>query len=245
MTLAGRHVLVAGGAKGIGRATVQMLQCAGAQVAVLDREAEALDGLRDLPYAQADVTVSGEVSRAVDDLARQMGRLDGLVCAVGIDLLASLDAITDDSWDRLMAVNLGGPMKLCRAALPHLRRAGGGSIVTLSSGAGLVPLRNRSGYAASKAGLQMFSKSLAMELAADSIRVNVVCPGAVDTELFRSSIDPAGDVEAQMQSVRDRYALGRIAEPEEIAAAVVWLLSDAASYVTGIAMAVDGGRTFH
>lgn len=91
----------------------------------------------------------------------------------------------------------------------------------------------------------MFSKSLALELADSGIRVNVVCPGAVDTPLLRSSIDPAGDAEAQLQAVRDRYALRRIADPAEIAAAILWLTSGESSYVTGVALAVDGGRTFH
>lgn len=242
--LAGRRILIAGGAQGIGRATVARFLAEGARVAVIDRDGAALDGLQ-VPAAVADITDSAALAAAVTRLAGALGGLDGLVNCAGLDLVAALEQITDEAWDRLIAVNLTGAMKLCRAAVPHLRQAGGGTIVHLSSGAGLVPLRLRSGYAASKAGLQMFSKSLALELADSGIRVNVVCPGAVDTPLLRSSIDPAGDAEAQLRAVRDRYALRRIADPAEIAAAILWLTSGESSYVTGVALAVDGGRTFH
>ncbi len=132
-----------------------------------------------------------------------------------------------------------------QAAFPHLRAAGGGTIVNVSSGAGLSPLLHRTAYCASKAGLQMASKALAMEAANYGIRVNTICPGAVETALFRSGIDSAPDPAAAYEIVRQRYALKRIAEPEEIAAAIVWLTSSESSYVTGVAIAVDGGRTFH
>ena len=140
-------------------------------------------------------------------------------------------------------------MLVARAAYPHLKAAGGGTIVNVSSAAGLSPLEHRVAYCASKAGLQMASKALAMEAAAFNIRVNVVCPGAVETDLFRSSFasafDGAADENAIREAVRSRYALHRIAEPEEIAAAIAWLSGAESSYVTGVALAVDGGRTFH
>ena len=143
-----------------------------------------------------------------------------------------------------MDVNLTGAMRACRAALPHLS-AQGGSIVLVSSGAGLSPLRHRTAYCASKAGLNMLAKTLAMELAPDGIRVNALCPGAVETGLFRSGFNGIADQDAALAEVKARYALKRVAEPEEIARAILFLLSEDASYVTGIAMAVDGGRTFH
>ncbi|WBU52854.1 SDR family NAD(P)-dependent oxidoreductase [Paracoccus sp. SCSIO 75233] len=246
-SLSGRRIVVAGGAQGIGRATVARFLNEGASVAVIDRDdARPDDPGGTLPYAVADITDSAAIDHALNRLADDLGGLDGLVNCVGLDLLAPLENITDEDWDRLIAVNLTGAMKLCRAALPHLRRSeNGATIVNLSSAAGLVPLKGRSAYAASKAGLQMFSKSLAMELAPDGIRVNTICPGAVDTALFRSSIDAHGDTEAQLESARNRYALNRIASPEEIASAILWLSSAESSYVTGVALAVDGGRSFH
>ena len=149
--------------------------------------------------------------------AEALGGLDGVVNAAGIDLQAPLSGMTLADWSRVMAVNLTGPMLVCRAALPHLRRAGGGTIVNVSSAAGLAPLAQRTAYCATKAGLVMFGKALAMELAADGIRVNAVCPGAVDTPLFRSSYEGAADPQAALESIRNRYALHRIAQPEEIA----------------------------
>ena len=110
--------------------------------------------------------------------------------------------------------------------------------------AGLQPLRHRTAYGASKAGLQMFSKALAIEAAEFGVRVNTVCPGAVDTELFRDSL-PSGEPEPALQAVRGRYALARIADPDEIAAVIAFLTSRDASYITGATIAVDGGRTFH
>lgn len=245
-TFAGRRMLVTGGAKGIGKAAALRFLAGGAQVACLDMDEAALAELEHGFIAlKADVTDTASVEKAVAEAAARMGGLDGVVNSAGVDLQSSLEDMTDAAWERLIAVNLTGPMKICRAAVPFLRAAGGGTIVNVSSGAGLQPLKFRSAYSASKAGLQMFSKSLAMELAEAGIRVNVVCPGAVETPLFRSSIAEGETGEAQLDAVRARYALARIAEPDEIAAGIAFLSSTEASYVTGVALAVDGGRTFH
>lgn len=242
----GRRMLVTGGAKGIGKATALRFLAGGAQVACLDMDEAALAELEPGFVAlNADVTDTASVETAIAEVAARLGGLDGIVNSAGVDLQSSLEDMTDAAWERLIAVNLTGPMKVCRAGLPFLKAAGGGTIVNVSSGAGLQPLKFRSAYSASKAGLQMFSKSLAMELAEAGIRVNVVCPGAVETPLFRSSIAEGETGEAQLDAVRARYALARIADPDEIAAGIAFLSSAAASYVTGVALAVDGGRTFH
>jgi NAD(P)-dependent dehydrogenase (short-subunit alcohol dehydrogenase family) len=242
----GRRMLVTGGAKGIGKAAALRFLAGGAQVACLDMDEAALAELEPGFVAlNADVTDTASVETAIAEAAARMGGLDGIVNSAGVDLESSLEDTTDAAWERLIAVNLTGPMKVCRAALPFLKAAGGGTIVNVSSGAGLQPLKFRSAYSASKAGLQMFSKSLAMELAETGIRVNVVCPGAVETPLFRSSIAEGETGEAQLDAVRARYALARIADPDEIAAGIAFLSSAEASYVTGVALAVDGGRTFH
>lgn len=244
---AGRRILVTGGAKGIGKAAVLRFLAGGAQVACLDMDETALAEMAQhgLVTLVADVTNTASVETAVAEAAAKMGGLDGLVNSAGVDLESRLEDMTDAAWDRLMAVNLTGPMKVCRAAAPFLKATGGGTIVNVSSGAGLQPLKFRSAYSASKAGLQMFSKALAMELAEAGIRVNVVCPGAVETPLFRSSIAEGEKGEAQLEAVCARYALARIADPDEIAAGIAFLSSAEASYVTGVALPVDGGRTFH
>jgi NAD(P)-dependent dehydrogenase (short-subunit alcohol dehydrogenase family) len=146
----------------------------------------------------------------------------------------------------VIGVNLTAPMLVCRAALPAMRAAGRpGSIVLISSGAGLRPLPDRTAYCASKAGVVMFGKSLAIELSADGIRVNAICPGIIDTPMFRRSWEKAKDPQAELAMILDRYVIRRIGKPEEIAAAALYLTSDEAAYVTGTALAVDGGRTFH
>jgi NAD(P)-dependent dehydrogenase (short-subunit alcohol dehydrogenase family) len=136
-------------------------------------------------------------------------------------------------------------MRACRAALPFMRRAGGGCIVNVASAAGLSPLAGRSAYCASKAGVIMFGKALAIELAADGIRVNAVCPGAIDTPLLRSSWENADDPERELENIRQRYALRRIADAAEVAEAILFLCGPASSYITGTALAVDGGRSYH
>lgn len=249
-TPAPRRLIVSGGASGIGLAVARMAVARGARVALLDRDTAALaEAVRLLGEAalalECDVSDAPAVRTAVDRAAQWLGGVDALVNSAGIDALKSLEATSDEEWARVLAVNLTGPMLVCRAALPHLRAAGGGSIVNIASGAGLRPLPNRTAYCASKAAVIMFGKSLAIETAADGIRVNAVCPGAIDTPLFRTSYENAGDPERALAEIRERYALGRIAAPEEVAEAVLYLSGPGASYITGTALAVDGGRTFH
>ena len=199
--------------------------------------------------AAVDVADGAAVADAVNDSADALGGLDGVVNAAGVDLYADIEAMAPTDWERVLAVNLTGPFLVIQAAYSFLKAAGGGTIVNVSSAAGLSPLKNRTAYCASKAGLQMASKALAIEAGAFDIRVNTVCPGAVETELFRSSFalafPSAPDEQAIRDAVRARYALNRIAEPQEIAAAIVWLSGPESSYVTGVALAVDGGRSFH
>jgi NAD(P)-dependent dehydrogenase (short-subunit alcohol dehydrogenase family) len=243
----GRRILVTGGARGIGWASAERFLGGGAKVACIDRDEAALASLprqAGLHAITADLAAAEAVRAAVDRAATLLGGLDGVVNCAGLDLRVPIEAMSDAEWDRLMAVNLTAPMLVCRAAMPHLRSAGGASIVNVSSGAGLQPLKHRTAYCASKAGLQMFSKALALEAAEFGVRVNAVCPGAVETELFRSSL-PTDNPEPALQAVRERYALARIAEPNEIAALIAFLISREASYMTGTAIAVDGGRTFH
>ncbi|MBO9331308.1 SDR family oxidoreductase [Achromobacter xylosoxidans] len=244
-----RRYLVAGGASGIGLAFARLAADQGAAVAILDRDAAALaEAGRELPLAAAlacDVTDSAAVEQAVREAAGALDGIDGVVNCAGIDLRADLESMQDADWNRVLSVNLSGPMHVCRASVPYLKQAGGGSIVNVSSAAGLSPLSGRSAYCAAKAGVNMFGKVLAMELAAYGIRVATVCPGAVDTPLFRSSYEDEPDPQAGLAAIRARYALGRIARPEELAEAILFLSGAGASYITGATLAVDGGRSFH
>lgn len=250
-TLAGRRILITGAAKGIGRATVERFIKEGARVAALDRDSEALAALAGhhdadkLATFVVDVSDPASVGTAVTNATAALAGIDGVVSSAGIDLIADIESMALSDWNRIIAVNLTGPMLVAQSVYPHLKAAGGGTIVNVSSAAGLSPLRHRTAYCASKAGLQMAGKALAMEAAEYGIRVNTVCPGAVETDLFRTSIDTTPDPVAAYETVRARYALQRVASPEEIAAAILWLTSAESSYVTGTAIAVDGGRTFH
>jgi NAD(P)-dependent dehydrogenase (short-subunit alcohol dehydrogenase family) len=245
-----QRFLVSGGASGIGLAVGRLALSRGARVCLLDRDQAALaaacgelgDGA--FPIA-CDVADAAAVGAAVTQAVERLGGLDALVNSAGIDLRVPLEQTVEADWARMLAVNLTGPMLMSRAALPHLRRAGGGSIVNVSSAAGLSPLLHRTAYCATKAGLIMFGKALAIEAAPDGIRVNAVCPGAVDTPLFRTSYETSADPEHDLELIRQRYAMHRIAAPEELAEAVLYLSGPGSSYITGTALAVDGGRTFH
>ena len=242
-TLEGRRILVAGGASGIGRATVVMCAGAGARVAVIDRNAWSGEP-KPAAASIADVRDTAAVNAGVAAAAEAMGGIDGVVYCPAVDFGATLRETKDEDWERLLDINLTGAMRVCRAALGAFP-PDGGTMVLVASAAGLRPLPLRSAYCAAKAGLVMFAKVLAQELAGENIRVNALCPGPVDTALFRANFENAADPEAELASFRERYAMRRIADTDEIARCVVFLTGRDSSFVTGAALAADGGRVFH
>lgn len=235
--LAGRRVLITGGAAGIGRATALRCIEEGARVALLDLHADQLAATAtELGCSghAVDVTDEERVADAVAAAAGRMGGIDGIVNAAGIMLRGSIGDVDGATWRRVIDVNLTGPYLVIRAAMSHLAAAQGASIVNIASGQALLPNSpDRAAYSASKGGVLNLSRALAAELA-PRIRVNCVCPGLVDTAMADGVRHNTGN-----------YALGRIADPREITAAVAFLLSAEASFVTGAALAVDGGRSFH
>ena len=241
-------MLVTGAAAGIGLACARRFLVEGAQVTMVDRDARRLANARDSlapsdrTFAIAlDVADGAAVREGVGDAARRMGGIDGIVNNAGMDMHRPFAEVGASHWNEVMAVNLVGAMEVCRAALDPLAASGHGAIVNVASAAGLRPVPGRVAYCASKAALIMATRALALELAERGIRANAVCPGAVDTDLFRASLGDQWTVE----DVKARYAQRRIGDAEEIAAAVAFLLSDEASFITGAALAVDGGRAFH
>ena len=198
-----------------------------------------------MPGIPVDVADPAAVTAAVDAAAAALGALDAVVNAAGISRVASPSETTPALWREVMAVNLDGPFHVCRAALPHLRRAGGGSIVNLASAAGLVPRPNYSAYGASKGGLLMLTRCLALDLAPENIRVNAVCPGAIRTPMVEETMAAQPDPAAAERTFLARYALGRFGTAAEVAGAVLYLTSAEASYVTGSALGVDGGSAWH
>ena len=252
MRLEGRRFVISGAASGIGRATAALFRSEGAGVALIDCDAQGLeaaalgaDGGARVSFRCADVADAATLGDAVRAAAQEIGGLDGVVAAAGIDCLKPFEEMSADDWDRTLAVNLTGPFNLCQAALPFLRQAGRGTVVHIASGAALRPLAARTAYCASKAGQVMFAKALAVDLAPFDIRVNAICPGIVDTPLFRSSFVTAEAPEAELAKILDRYLIQRPGRPEDIAQAALYLSCDESAHVTGSSLAVDGGRCFH
>lgn len=238
--LTGRKILITGGASGIGLATAQLFRQEGANVAVLDRAAGAWDGI----FVHVDVADAASVQLAVRSAETALGGLDGVVNAAGIFSTAGLADTTPELFSRTLAVNLLGTFLVIQAAAPVLLNSGSpATIVNIGSGVGITPTGPGStAYVASKGGVIAMTKALAMELA-PTVRVNVVCPGAVDTPMTQSFLrDASGAVDP---AIANRYALRRAAVPEELAAAILFLTAADSSFVTGITLPVDGGRTFH
>jgi len=248
MRLRGRRAVITGGASGIGHATARQFVAEGAGVVLLDRDAAGLaraSAELGIPGLAVDVADPDAVTGAIGAAAATLGGIDAVVNAAGISRWAGLADTTPALWRSVMAVNLDGPFHVCRAALPHLRRAGGGSIVNLASAAGLVPRPGYVAYGASKGGLIMLTRTLALDLAPEGIRVNAICPGAILTPMVTGNLDAAPDREIAERAMLARYAMGRLGTAAEVAEAVVFLTSAEASFITGSALGVDGGSAFH
>lgn len=233
MRFTGKRIFVTGAAAGIGEATVQLFREEGAHVVGVD-VAEAED------VAYCDVTNPESVTAAMDAAIEELGGLDVLANVAGVNWFSKVEDITLELWNRHLAVNLTGPMLVTQAALPHLR-ASTGNIVTVGSISGLQGQPYNSSYCASKAGLIMFMKALAVELAADGIRVNLVCPGGVDTAMTTNALSNIkGEIDFSHFPKMMGVLPGMMA-PVKIAEALAHLASDAASTTTGASLVVDNG----
>ena len=243
--MAGRRALITGGAGGIGLACARRLLAEGAEVVLLDKSAEALSSAAGVGAAPVvcDVTDPGAVAAAVDRAAGLLnGPADVLVSSAGMYKIAPLLDLTPGEWDDVLAVNLRGTFLAGRAVAAALIAVGRpGAIVNISSTAGLVAdaTEPSAHYNASKAGVLALTRQMAAEWARYGIRANAVCPGVIDTAMLRMMDDP----EAGAAYLRTGVPQGRLGSAEEVAAAVVFLASDDASYLTGTAVPVDGGIT--
>lgn len=228
--------IVTGAASGIGKAVADRLTSQGLSVWRLDRVASSGD---DASLA-CDVADEQSVQRVIDEIAGH-GAIAGLVNCAGIGGIGTLTDISMADWDRVMAVNLRGTVLMCRAVLPHLTARRHGSIVNIGSTFGMLARGNCIAYGVSKAAVIHLTRSLAVDLKDVGVRVNCVCPGLIETAMTSPLFGPGA--EAERRANLEAHALRRPGSPEEIAAAVSFLLSEDASFITGAAVPVDGGYT--
>lgn len=248
--LDGKIALITGAGSGIGRAAALRFAAEGASVAVLDLRAEAAaetaaliakeDG-RALALA-ADVSHAGQVAEAVGLAVAEFGRIDVLYNNAGVDSRGSVAVAEEDNWDLAFAVNAKGTYLMSKAVLPHML---GGSIINQGSVAGLVGVPNFAAYCASKGAVIALTRSMAVDLSPQGIRVNVICPGTVYTPLMEPMLRARGDgdLAAGLANTLVKYPIGRLGTPEEIANVALFLASDEASFMTGSVITPDGGMT--
>lgn len=247
-----RVAVVTGGASGIGRATALLLAEQGATVFSGDYdplpETTELFHQRGIRQLRCDVRREADVVQLIQAAASASGGLDILVNNAGIAMVKPITQVTEAEWDACLDTNLKGAFFCCKHAIPFMIQRGGGAIVNISSNAGLLPRAQDPVYSISKAAMLALTKSLALCHSTDAIRINAVCPGPVgETRMMNADLDRATDRAATaaqfVQASPLARALGRMIRPDEVAAAVLYLVSDAAALVTGTALAIDGGKS--
>ena len=242
MRMAGKTAIVTGGGSGIGKAIAAAFAREGAQVVICGRDARKLEqavteiGPQCLAVA-ADVSHTDDINSLVDQTVRKFKQLDILVNNAGILLAGTAESLTNDQWERTYNTNVRAVWQLSRAALPHMRRAGKGSIINIASVLSSLGARNRVAYAASKGAVLAMSRAMALDHAEENIRINCICPGIVETEMVATF---NLDEKARQQRIA-AHPMGRFGQPEDIAGLAVFLASDEASWITGAAFPADGG----
>jgi 2-keto-3-deoxy-L-fuconate dehydrogenase len=247
MRLQGRIAVVTGGGSGIGRASARLFAKEGAFVALVDRDPEGLQQtLAAIGEGGASIHV-GDVGDAdfaqsvVGDLVARHGRLDVLMTSAGFSCGGTVVTTDPADWDAVFRTNVGGTWLWARAAVPPMQRQGKGSIIALASQLAIAGGKGNSAYIASKGAILSLIRTMAVDFAGDGIRVNAIAPGAIDTPLLRRSFARHADPDAVRDASRERHAMKRFGQAEEVAEAALHLASDASSFTTGTVMVVDGG----
>jgi NAD(P)-dependent dehydrogenase (short-subunit alcohol dehydrogenase family) len=244
----GKVAIVTGGAMGIGAATARKLACLGASVAILDIDADAgpkrasaieKDG-GICEFFRCNVSVGQEVSQAVGAVVHEYGTIDVLVSNAGIQLYGDAITTSEEEWDRLMGINLKGCFLVTKYSVPHMIEHGG-AIVIVGSVQSMTAISNSIAYVAAKHGLLGLTRAMALDYAKKGIRVNCVCPGAIDTPMLHWAAGLSDDPDRVIDTCNRMHPVGRIGKPEEVADAIAYLASPMASFITGAALLVDGG----
>ncbi|MFZ0797670.1 MAG: SDR family oxidoreductase [Terriglobales bacterium] len=249
MQLSGKVAVITGGASGIGRATAVLFAREGAAIALADVNADAGQRVAD-EIAQSgghaffepmDVTRAADCQRLVARAIHEFGRIDILFNNAGIIRRATVLDLSEEDWDRVMAVNVKSIFLLSREVIPHLQKASGGTIINTASGWGLAGGAKAAVYCASKGAVVLLTKAMAIDHGPQKIRVNCICPGDTDTGMLREEALQLGEENSRFHAESAKRPLGRVGTAEEIAQAALYLASDASSFVTGTALIVDGG----
>ncbi|BBI35468.1 SDR family NAD(P)-dependent oxidoreductase [Cohnella abietis] len=246
----GKVAIVTGGGSGIGRETAVRLASEGAHVIIANRsETQAAGTLERVAqtggscrYIKTDVGSNASVRNLIDEAVRQYGRLDIIVHSAAIESLKNVVELTEDEWEDTIRVNLSSAFYLGKYAIPHLIKSNGGAFINVASVHAHATIRNHAAYSASKGGMLALTKSMAIDFAEHGVRVNAVLPGATDTGMLNrwAKLDGQTDSEPKL-AWKDAQPLGRIGEPEEIAALICFLASDEAKFIIGSGFVIDGG----
>ncbi len=249
--LAGKVAFITGAGSGIGQATALLFAQERARVCAVDLDpasaqatASSITGLGGPALStKADVSASHDVRRAVDSCLQHFGRIDILVNCAGIGSTQTVVDTPEDLWERVFAVNVRGTFLCCKTIVPHMIEAGGGTIVNIASVAGMVGLKNRAAYCASKGAVISLTQAIAVDHVGQHIRCNCICPGTVDSPWVGRLLAAAPDPAAERAALVARQPMGRLGTPEEIAKAALYLASADAAFITGSSLVIDGGLT--